>query len=102
MYRLVSELRKQKEDIEKQIGKIRKNIVDSFPFKVGDKIRFRYQNWRDESSEKVAWIIGISLNDYKEDYVTLMVNYSRKNGERSKRKEYAHGVDANSIEILTE
>lgn len=102
LYKKRKELKEQIQILEKQVIAINKQIVESFPFKPGDKIRFkdRVGLYWDKTVEKEAWILNIQLNDYSEGYVTLSVNYPRKDGSRSERKNYVHGVNADDIEII--
>lgn len=102
LYKKRSEIKKNIRELERQVIDINYQIVQGFPFKVGDKIRFKERSGWDwnKITEKEAWITRIQLNDYQDGYVTLTVNYPRKDGSRSERKNYVHGIDSSDIEVI--
>lgn len=101
LYERQSQLKEQIRTLKNELSSIASEIVETFPFKVGDKIRYRQEEelWR-HADEGEAWILKIQLNEYDKDCVTLTVNFPRKDGSRSSRKNYIHGIYVKNIEVI--
>ena len=102
MHAFISELKKRKEYIEEDILFYTRCLMDSFPFQTGDKIRFRYKGYLGNYIERVAWVEHILPSTRSADIVSLLVNYPRKDGERSKRRTFVDDLEVDNIEVLTE
>lgn len=102
LYKRQSEIKEQIREANKQLMLINQQIIEKYPFKPGDKIcaKVRTSPFGDNVVEKEAWIVNVQLNDYGDYYVTLTVNYPRKDGSRSERQNYIHGIHSDDIKII--
>ena len=102
LYNRRSEIKSQIRELENKLHGLNNEILETFHFQVGDKVRFKtMEGWpTEEVVEKEAWIIKKQLNDYKDGYVTLTVHYSRQDGSRSLRRRIVHGIDSDTIEVI--
>ena len=75
---------KKEMEIAHQKHELQRQYLEEYPIQVDDKCVDR--------DGKVCWISNIRFFDKSSTSMYFLVNYPKKNGERSNREQYAWGV----------